>query len=614
MEKMNGKTFDSVNYKYEKLKELFPSAFVESKVDLDKLREEIGLFVNRENQEYELKWPGKSEAIKLAQKQTTATLRPSKYESKDWDQTKNIYIEGDNLEVLRVLQSSYNNKVDFIYIDPPYNTGKDFIYKDNYRDNVTSYMNRLENSLKSNTILEGRFHSNWLNFMYPRLKIARNLLNESGYIFISIGDDEYSNLKKICDEIFGEFNFISTTIWNCSTGGGIRPKFFTSTHEYGLVYAKNIKNVQQLNAPLSKEAIKLYTKKDEEGLYREKDFVFRNDSTNDNQKYFIECPDGTKVKPKEGYIYRFIKETFDKALNENKVVFKKTNKGPLVTDEGDQAKWNIYIKKHLGDATGAPTSIIPRDQVGIYNNGTRVVQDLFDGYRVFQNPKPIEYLKYLLSIFAKKEGIVMDFFSGSASFGHAVMEHNLEMGYENQFILVQLPEKINDESDAGKMGFKSICDVGKERLNRSGKEIIQRVGNEVQLDTGYRVFKLDETNLKLWNEETFDIEKSLLDFIEPLKDGRAQEDVVYEIIIKFGIDLAIPVEEKLIEGKRIYSIGMGYLLICLERDLTLEHIEKLAKQQPARIVFYDEGFKDDTVRTNAQQILKKYGVEDIRVI
>lgn len=612
MNKLNCKTHDQIHYNFEKLKEIFPNAIVENKINFNKLRQEIGHFLNDENQEYELKWPGKSEAIKLAQKQTTATLRPIRNESVDWDYTKNLYIEGDNLEVLRVLQGSYNSKVDFIYIDPPYNTGKDFIYKDNYRDNIANYKTKLESSMKSNSTLEGRYHSNWLNFMYPRLKIARNLLSDSGLIYISIGDDEYSNLKKICDEIFGEFNFISTTIWNCSTGGGIRPKFFTSTHEYGLVYAKNIQNIPQLNAPLSEEAVKLYTKKDEKGLYREKDFIFKNDSNNINQKYLIECPDGTMVRPKEGYIYRFVRETFNKALNNNEVVFKKTNRGPLVNEQGEQANWNIYIKKHLGDATGAPTTIVPRDQVGIYNNGTRTVQDLFDGYRVFQNPKPIEYLKYLLSIFSKENGIVMDFFSGSASFGHAVMEHNLEMGYQNQFILVQLPENIDGGSDAGKLGFKNICEVGKERIVRAGNKLKGKDSNI--LDTGFKVFKLDETNLKVWDEESLSIEKNLLDLVEPLKEGRTQEDVVYEILLKYGIDLTVPIEENVIAGKTVFSVGMGYLLICLERDLTLVHIEEMAKQQPARIVFYDEGFKDDTIRTNAQQILKRYGVEDIRVI
>src|SRR5699024_2031416 len=313
-----------------------------------------------------------------------------------------------------------------IYIDPPYNTGGDFVYKDNFKDNIQNYkkitgqVDSEGNATTTNREYSGRYHTDWLNMMYPRLRLARNLLKDDGIIFISIGDDELSNLKRICDEVFGEDNFIASSIWNCSTAGGIRPKFYSVTHEYGIVYAKNKSKLTKLETPLSSAARKLYTKSDENGPYREKDFVFRNDSTNKNQKYLIECPDGTKVRPKDGYIYRFIRDTFDQSLGNNEVVFKKSKNSPLITEDGKQSNWNIYIKKHLGEGLSAPNTIVPRDLTGMYNTGTTTLQNLFDGKRYFQNPKSVEYIKYNMNIFTEENDIVLDFFAGSSTTAQAV--------------------------------------------------------------------------------------------------------------------------------------------------------------------------------------------------
>lgn len=343
MENLKGKSMDLTEDNLNKLKELFPEVFEEGKIDFDKLRLLLGDNVEDKEERYEFTWHGKNNAIRIAQTPSTGTLRPDKESSKNWDDTENLYIEGDNLEVLKLLQKSYFGKVKMIYIDPPYNTGNDFVYHDDFRDNIANYKEITNQSTKTNPETNGRYHTNWLNMMYPRLKLARNLLSDKGMFFISIGINEYCNCRKICDEIFGENNLIVETVWNCSTGGGIRPKFFSLTHEYILIYAKNINKISQLNAPLSISAKKTYNKRDKNGVYREKDFIFKNSSTNKNQKYFITCPDGEKVKPKEGYIYRFIPDKFKEALKDNLVVFKHSHIGPLRKEDGSQANWNIYM-------------------------------------------------------------------------------------------------------------------------------------------------------------------------------------------------------------------------------------------------------------------------------
>lgn len=482
-DRMTMHTQNLADENFKKLAALFPNAVTETvnengevvrAIDKDVLMQEINTrVVDGREERYQFTWPDKKKAMLAANAPISATLRPIKADSvgKDgtpggWD-SENLYIEGDNLDVLKLLRETYLGKVKMIYIDPPYNTGNDFVYEDDFAEDTDSYMGRSGqydeqgNQLVQNTDSNGRFHTDWLNMIYPRLRVAKDLLAEDGVIVISIDDNETENLRKCCDEIFGEDNLINCFIWNCSTAGGIRPKFASKTHEYILVYGKDKNALNMIYAPLSSDAIKMYTQEDEKGRYRDKDFVFKNKSTNANQKYGISCPDGEIVYPKKGYIYRFIQGKFEEALSDGMVTFKQTNTGPLVDTNGNQAHWNIYIRKYLGDAMGAPSTLVPKEMMSIYNVGTQCVQDLFDGVRVFENVKPVDVIIYMINMLSSKDSIVMDFFSGSATTAHAVMQLNAEDGGQRKFIMVQLPEACDEKSEAYKAGYKTICEIGK---------------------------------------------------------------------------------------------------------------------------------------------------------
>ena len=450
MEKMRFESVDGFQENIRRLADIFPSCVKEQKdndgktirkVDINTLQLLLGIN-QKESETCEFSWVGKREAVKEVYKPIRKTLRPVVQDSVEWDSTGNLYIEGDNLDVLKLLQESYLDSVKVIYIDPPYNTGNDFIYADDFRIRAREYVNAGgasqddKNRMYQNLDYSGRYHSDWCSMIYARLLAARNLLCDDGVIFISIDDNEQANLKKICDEVFGERNFVNCFIWNCSTAGGIRPKFASKTHEYILCYAKNKTCLDMFFAPLSGEAIKMYREKDERGLYRDKDFVFKNKSTNANQKYEIICPDGERVRPKDGYIYRFVRERFEQAKEEGLVTFKRTKTGPLVDQNGDQAHWNIYIKKYLGDAMGAPSTLIPKEAVSIYNAGTQCVQELFDGKRVFENVKPVNVIQYFINMAAKDGDIVMDFFSGSATTAHAGMQTEAGKNIDLHYIFV----------------------------------------------------------------------------------------------------------------------------------------------------------------------------------
>jgi adenine-specific DNA-methyltransferase len=596
MQKLDGKTFNVVQDNIEKLKQLFPEVFTENKIDFEKLMLTLGEHVEKEKERYEFTWNGKTKAIQLAQKQTTGTLRPCKEESLNWGTTKNLYIEGDNLEVLRVLQNSYRNKVKMIYIDPPYNTGKDFVYKDDFHDNIKNYKEKNQENLKSNPETSGRYHTDWLNMIYPRLKVAKSLLMEDGVIFISIDDNEHANLKKICDEIFGEENLLANFVWR-RTDNQANIGFIAKVKEYILCYAKNrsYEGFKLNKLPLSDKAKKEYSYKDEVGFFRRRNIL---DKSRGKKFYKIVSPNGDIL---EGPW--MIDEDEFKQLDSEGKIYWASNKMP-------------YGKKYLHEAEGQIINDWLTKDFGTNQRGSNEINDLFKK-RVFDFVKPISLIKTFIQISTQNNDIIMDFFSGSSTTSHAVMEQNAEDSGNRRFIMVQLPEPTDEKSDAYKAGYKNICEIGKERIRRAGQKILEEnKGKEgiENLDIGFKVFKLDDTNLKVWDEDSADLERDLLDLINPIKEGRTQEDVVYEILLKYGIDLTVPIEETKVADKVVYSVGMGYLLICLERDLTLEHIEEIAKQKPARVVFYDEGFKDDTVRINAQQILKRYGVEDIRVI
>lgn len=596
MQKLEGKTFNVVQDSIEKLKELFPEVFTEDKVDIDRLCLALGENVEKEKERYEFTWNGKTEAIQLAQKQTTGTLRPCKEESVNWSTTQNMYIEGDNLEVLRILQNSYRNRIKMIYIDPPYNTGKDFVYKDDFHDNVKSYKEKLEENMKSNAETNGRYHTDWLNLMYPRLKIAKNLLKNDGFIFISIDDHEITNLRKVCDEIFGEENLLAQFAWR-RTDNQSNIGYIAKVKEYILCYCKNrsVEGFRLNKMPLSETAKKEYSYKDEHGSFRRKNIL---DKSRGKKYYKITSPSGEIL---EGPW--MVEEDEFKRLNSEGKIYWANNTMP-------------YGKRYLHEAEGQIISDWLTKEFGTNQRGSNEIDNLFKK-RVFDFVKPTLLIKNFIEIATDNNDYVLDFFSGSATTADAVMKINSENDTKRKFIMVQLPELTDEKSEAYKAGYKYISDIGKERIRRAGNKILQENQVEdknINFDVGFKVFKLDDTNLKIWDEESLDVENNLMDMVEPFKEGRSQDDIVYEILLKYGVDITTPIEELCIAEKTVFSVGIGYLLICLEKDLTLGEIEEIAKQKPARIVFYDEGFKDDTVRTNAQQILKRYGVEDIRVI
>lgn len=659
-------TANKADENFKKLAEMFPNAVTEAKdengevvraIDKDVLMQEISCkVVDGKEERYQFTWPDKKKSVLLANAPINKTLRPIRDAettptgadsegnpycssgSVDFDNTENLYIEGDNLEVLKLLQETYLGKIKMIYIDPPYNTGNDFVYNDEFgmrneewnevSGNYDEDGNQIAGKLEKNTESNGRFHTDWLNMIYPRLRLAKDLLVENGVLVISIDDNEIENMRQCCNDVFGESNLVNCFIWNCSTAGGIRPKFASKTHEYILVYAKNKNALDMIYAPLSSDAIKMYTQKDEKGLYRDKDFVFKNKSTNVNQKYGIECPDGEVVYPKDGYIYRFIHSKFEEALQEKMVSFKKTNTGPLVTSEGKQAHWNIYIRKYLGSAMGAPSTLIPKEMMSIYNIGTQCVQNLFDGVRVFDNAKPVDVITYLVNMLTFNSDTILDFFSGSATTAHAVMQLNAEDGGNRKFIMVQLPEETDKKSEAYKAGYKNICEIGKERIRRAGQKIrneqlgIKNEGDNSSLqtpnsslDTGFRVLKCDSSNMKNVYYNPAEYEPSLFTSLEDnIKEDRTPEDLLFQVMLDLGVLLSSKIEETTIAGKKVFNVEDNYLIACFDDNVTEEVITEIAKQKPYYFVMRDSSMANDSVATNFEQIFAAYSPDTVRKV
>lgn len=636
-DRMTMHTQNLADENFKKLAALFPNAVTETvnengevvrAIDKDVLMQEINTrVVDGREERYQFTWPDKKKAMLAANAPISATLRPIKADSvgKDgtpggWD-SENLYIEGDNLDVLKLLRETYLGKVKMIYIDPPYNTGNDFVYEDDFAEDTDSYMGRSGqydeqgNQLVQNTDSNGRFHTDWLNMIYPRLRVAKDLLAEDGVIVISIDDNETENLRKCCDEIFGEDNLINCFIWNCSTAGGIRPKFASKTHEYILVYGKDKNALNMIYAPLSSDAIKMYTQEDEKGRYRDKDFVFKNKSTNANQKYGISCPDGEIVYPKKGYIYRFIQGKFEEALSDGMVTFKQTNTGPLVDTNGNQAHWNIYIRKYLGDAMGAPSTLVPKEMMSIYNVGTQCVQDLFDGVRVFENVKPVDVIIYMINMLSSKDSIVMDFFSGSATTAHAVMQLNAEDGGQRKFIMVQLPEACDEKSEAYKAGYKTICEIGKERIRRAAKKIREDAGLTLSqdFDGGFRCLRLDSSNMQDIYYTPDATQQDLLAFTtDNIKPDRTPEDLLFQVRLELGVLPSSTIVETEIGGKKVFDVADGFLLACFDKGVTTETVTAIAKKQPYYAVFRDASMADDSTATNFDQIFETYSPSTVR--
>jgi adenine-specific DNA-methyltransferase len=609
------------------LADLIPEAIADGKVDVVKLQELLGADTADASERFGLFWPGKKRALRAAQEPTTATLRPDFENSKDWDTTHNVFIEGDNLEVLKILQKHYHAKIKLIYIDPPYNTGKDFVYPDNFSEGLDTYLewtrqvNEEGKKVSTNAETEGRYHSNWLNMMYPRLKLARNLLTDDGVIFISVDDNEAAHLKKIADEIFGESNFVSQFIWHSSTGGGIRAKYVNVSHQYVLCYVRNTVRAGMFWAPLSPEAVSQYRQIDERGLYRDKDFAWKNSSTNPNQIYAITAPDGQVILPKKGYIYRFIEPRFADELAAGNITFKQTKTGPFVDENREQARWNIYVKKYLADGKGAPTSVIPRGLVGINNEGTSELQKLFGG-RLFENPKNVRLLEYLLEMGSDKTSIVLDFFAGSSSTAHAVIAKNASDGGARRFVQVQLPEPTGEGSEALVAGYRTIADLSRARINLAGNEVQANLDEKLEtgraeLDTGFRAYKLADTNFSKWRTLS-DVDQDALQqrFLE-LRDSSSADDatgddLLTEILLKQGYSLTEKITSAEIAALDVRVVGDNLVIAYLDEHVkpTLDQLRALVDQDPARIIVLEDAFQgDDELKTNVVQLAKSKGIE-----
>lgn len=611
-----------------KLKELFPEVFTENKIDFDKLRLTLGDEVDDGEERFGMTWPGKRDCFKIIQEPSIGTLKPCRDGSVNWDKTENLFIEGDNLEALKLLQKSYYGKIKMIYIDPPYNTGNEFIYPDKYSESLETYLaytgqvDAEGRKFSTNKEAEGRFHSKWMNMIYTRLFLARNLLKEDGLVFVSIDNNEVDNLKKCCNEIFGEENFIEQMVWK-KRYQGAKEKYFASIQEYIFVYCKNINNLKPFFIPSSKKYIEnYYTEKDEyyseRGPFRTQPLeAGKSMGDRENLIYPVPAPDGTEVMPKRQWVWG--KERTLEALKNGTLSFKKDRDG----------KWAISFKQYLKDKNGEIRKTKP---FSIINNiftqhGTKEISDLFGSGNIFPFPKPTKLIKLLLNIGApdkEKHQIILDLFAGSGTCACAVMDLNFEDGGNRKFIMVQLPEPCSEKTEAFKAGYKTITDIGKERIRRVIKKIQEELDNEdpialpkADIDLGFKVFKLNKSNFKIWdgNIAHKPIQEQLKLAIDHIDPNSKEEDILYEILLKSGFELTTPVEKLTIEGKKVYSVAEGALLICLEKNLTKNLIRAIAEKEPHRVVCLDSGFKgNDQLKTNAVQIMKSFKVESFRTV
>jgi adenine-specific DNA-methyltransferase len=575
---LDGKTPDIAEENIGKLKQLFPEVFTEGKIDFEKLQQVLGEYVEDSTERYNFTWNGKGRALRLSQTPSLGTLRPCKEESKDWDTTQNLYIEGDNLEVLKLLQKSYYGKVKLIYIDPPYNTGKDFVYKDDFHDSLENYkkitgqVDDSGNALSTNTEASGRYHTDWLNMMYPRLRLARNLLSDDGVIFVSVDYNEFANAKKILDEIFGEDNFQREIIWRIGWLSGYKtaaPNFIRN-HDTILMYSKN-QNMFTFN--------KKYIE-------------------NKNFKPLIKLDSNLKTKL----------ESLGLSRSQQSELFQFINHDNRPDRYAIEDTWNCNEYDDL-------------NSIAIVSFSGEKISKILDIDQDFKGQKSIKMIQRIIEASANEGDIVMDFFSGTASTAHALMSFNAEDSGNRKFIMVQLPEITDENSEAYKAGYKNICEIGKERIRRAGEKIKEEKGLEAQnLDIGFKVLKLDTSNIRKWQPDYDNLEQSILDYVDNYVEGRTELDVVYEIMLKYGLDLTYPVDEFTVAQKKVYSIGFGMLMICLADEITtdvakgiLGKIKELSPES-SRVVFKDNGFKTDSNKTNIKEILKSGGIEEFITI
>lgn len=634
MDKLKMHSLDVIGSNIEKIQQLFPNCVTERlgkdgkpelAIDFEKLQAELSNdIIGKGEERYQFTWPDKREANRLANTPTTMTLRPCREESKDFDHTQNLYIEGDNLDVLKVLRETYLGKVKMIYIDPPYNTGNDFVYNDEY--NVGKEVEESRNGLfdeegnqtlsqyERNTASNGRFHTDWLNMIYPRLKVARDLLLDDGVIFISIDDNEVENLMKICDEIFGEMNFVAQIPWRKRTAKSDVPFGISQDYEFIICYAKS----NDFCASIKGKERKYYETPDYPGKpWRVHDLTTQRTASERPNSYF------TMVNPKSGEEYpanqlrtwAVTYDTFDEYYNQGRIVFP-GDYDFLNISRPAFRYWKEDDMKKAGEDFGriAVSTKLP-DIIGMSQDGTKEVTNLFDG-KIFSFPKPSSLIKFLLEIVNSKDSLVLDFFSGSATTAHAVMQLNAEDGGNRKFIMVQLPEKTDEKSEAYKAGYKNICEIGKERIRRASKKIKEENKDKEgidQLDTGFRVLKLDTSNMEdvYYTPQEFTMQSL---FNENVKADRTGEDLLFQVMLDLGIELSAKIEPRQIAGKTVYLVDENYLIACFDREVTEATITEIAKLHPVYFVMRDASAANDNVIDNFDQLFEAYSKNTVRKI
>ena len=627
MDKLKMQSLDVVGSNIKEIQQLFPNCVTERlgkdgkpelAIDFEKLQAELSNEIIGEGEErYQFTWPDKRAANRLANTPTTMTLRPCREESVDFDHTQNLYIEGDNLDVLKALRETYLGKVKMIYIDPPYNTGNDFVYNDDFAQSRSEFEetsglfdeegNQTIAPMQRNTESNGRFHTDWLNMIYPRLKVARDLLSDDGVIFISIDDNEQKNLKNICDEIMGEKNFLAQVVWERAYSPINLMKHFSPSHDYILCYAKNIELAICNGIIRSSEADNRYSNPDNDprGVWKPSDLSV-GPAVAENI-YTITTPSGRNVDPPAGRSWSLSRKAFRERLQDNRIWF-----GP----DGNSVPSMKRFLSELRKSGITPMTIWKYTDVDHSQGATQKLAQLFEGKKYFDYPKPVELLKRCLSLYTNKDSIVLDFFSGSATTAHAVMQLNAEDGGNRKFIMVQLPEKTDEKSEAYKAGYKNICEIGKERIRRAGKKIKEdnkdKEGIE-KLDTGFRVLKLDSSNMEdvYYTPQEFTMQSL---FNENVKADRTGKDLLFQVMLDLGIELSAKIETQQIAGKTVYLVDDNYLIACFDRDVTEAAIMGIAKLHPIYFVMRDASAANDNVIDNFEQLFEAYSKDTVRKI
>lgn len=636
MNKPNMHTQDIVDVNVGKIGKLFPNCLterigengrLEHAIDFDKLRLELSKDIVEGAQErYQFTWPGKREAIRIANTPSNMTLRPDRESSVDFDNTGNLYIEGDNLEVLKLLREDYLGKVKMIYIDPPYNTGNDFVYEDDFSQTAGEFRdksgmfdedgNMILQNYEVNSESNGRFHTDWLNMIYPRLKVARDLLTEDGVIFISIDDYEVENLRKVCDEVFGERNFIAQLIWERAFSPKNDARFVSNSHDYVLMFTRNIDSFVIGRLDRTAEANARYSNPDNDprGVWMSSDISVK--TYNAACDYPITTPSGKIIEPPAGRCWSLSKKAFFERLQDNRIWF-----GP----NGDNTP---RIKRFLSELKFdgmAPTSILFYKDVGHSQEGAQEVVSLFGDKGVFDGPKPVRLLQRLITLAnLKDDSIVLDFFSGSATTAHALMKTNLEKGTDRKFILVQLPEKVGDKKKD--QGYGTICEIGKERIRRAGKKIMEELATkkaenglfdkeseQTRLDVGFRVLKLDTSNMQDVYYTPEDSSAATL-FDDNVKPDRTPEDLLFQVMLEYNLPLSAKIERKTIAVKEVFSVNDDYLIACFDENVNETVITEVAKRKPLYFIMRDSSLSSDQVADNFEQIFNAYSKDTIRRI